>query len=291
LNPNIPANANFKDSFFTKLFSEPESILNLYNALAGSNYAPGTPVEITTLENVLYRGRYNDLSFIIDGKLVVLVEHQASVNPNMPLRLLIYLAKVYDRHIRGRNIYSSRQVKIPRPEFIVLYNGTGDFPEEAVLKLSDLFFDLPEGHKQSGSLELTVRVLNINKGHNEAIVHESTELDGYVVMVDEIRKNRESGMSLEDAVARAVRDCAGRNILTEFLRRYGGEVINMLYTEWNWDEYIAVQRREAAEDAAKAAAKATAKKILAGGLSPEDAAEFTGRPIEEVKALARNNRA
>ncbi len=283
MTPDIPVNPNFKDSFFTKLFSDPESILTLYNALSDSHYAPDTPIEITTLENVLYKGRYNDLSFIIDGKLVVLVEHQSSINPNMPTRLLIYLAKVYDRLIKSENIYSSRLVKIPRPEFIVLYNGTEDFPDEATLKLSDSFFELPAEHRPSGSLELTVRVLNINKGHNEAIVRESTELDGYVAIVDEIRKNKASGMTLEDAVAKAVENCIDQNVLTGFLERHGGEVINMLYAQWNLDEYVAVQKAEAEYDKAVV----TAQKALEMGVSLEQAAKLADLPLDEVKVLIK----
>jgi predicted transposase/invertase (TIGR01784 family) len=285
LDPDISANVKFKDSFFSKLFSEPERILKLYNALSSSKYPLNTPIEITTLENVLYKDRYNDLSFVLDGRLVVLIEHQSSVNPNMLIRLLIYLAKVYDKYIKEQNVYSSKLIKIPRPEFIVLYNGTDSYPDENILKLSDAFFNLPDRYKPNGSLELTVRVLNINKGHNEAIVDESAELYGYVVIVDEIRKNKASGMSLEEAVSKAVKDCANQNILSDFLAKYGGEVITMLYTEWNLEEYVAMQKKEYAEQVAHDKAITTAKKALDKGLSLNDAADLADLPLAEVEAL------
>ena len=277
MNPNIPANTKHKDSFFTKLFSEPEKILKLYNALSQSQYPPETPIEITTLEDVFYKGRYNDLSFVIDGKLVVLIEHQSSINPNMPIRLLIYLARVYDKIVKNKDVYSTKPVKIPRPEFIVLYNGTSEHPPEKTLNLSDLFLEMPKEHKSSGELELSVRVLNINKGHNEAIVRESVELDGYVVIIDEIRKNRESGMTIEEAIAKAVKDCADRKILSDFLEKYGSEVINMLNQEWDLDEYITVQRDDKAVDIAKS--------MLQGGENPEKVAKYTNLPLERVYQL------
>jgi predicted transposase/invertase (TIGR01784 family) len=199
----------------------------------------------------------------------------------MPIRLLIYLAKVYDKYIKDQNVYSSKLIKIPRPEFIVLYNATDNYPDENILKLSDAFFDLPDGYKLNESLELTVRVLNINKGHNETIVDESIELHGYVVIVDQIRKNKASGMSLEEAVAKAVKDCANQNILTDFLAKYGGEVITMLYAEWNLEEYVAVQKKEAVEQTKLA----TARKLLKKGMSPEEVAEINDLPLAEVEAL------
>lgn len=50
---------------------------------------------------------------------------------------------------------------MPRPEFIMLYNGTQDMPEYFELKLSDNFAG--EGDI---NLQLTVKVYNINEGKN-----------------------------------------------------------------------------------------------------------------------------
>jgi hypothetical protein len=47
------------------------------------------------LEDALFRNKINDLSFEIAKKLVVILEHQATINPNMPLRLLSYIARLY----------------------------------------------------------------------------------------------------------------------------------------------------------------------------------------------------
>ncbi|MCL2071986.1 MAG: Rpn family recombination-promoting nuclease/putative transposase [Oscillospiraceae bacterium] len=284
-----PANRQYKSSLFDKLFSTEKSILTLYNALSQSQYPLDTPIEITTLDDVLYRGRYNDLSFTIDGKLVVLVEQQSTINNNMPARLVLYYAKILERYIKAQkgSIYSSRLINIPRPEFIVLYNGTDDYPDEGVLKLSDAFFELPKSksHEVNGGIEITARVLNINKGHNTDIVQKSVELDGYVDIFSEINKNKESGMTLEEAIAKAVKDCASRNILTDFLEKYGGEVMSLLYAEWDWDEYVKVQRQEAAEESVLTKMLETAKKLLGMGDSVEKVSAATGLPYEKVKEL------
>jgi hypothetical protein len=50
----------------------------------------------------------NDISFLLDGKLVVLIEHQSSLNRNMPLRLLLYIGRVYEKIPEKRRISCCR---------------------------------------------------------------------------------------------------------------------------------------------------------------------------------------
>ena len=97
----MKANTKFKSSVFTYLFSEPDVLRELYCALKGITLPDDTPVIINTLDDVLFMDRINDVSFEIDGKLVVLIEHQATINPNVALRLLMYIAMVYEKIIKG----------------------------------------------------------------------------------------------------------------------------------------------------------------------------------------------
>jgi len=85
---------NYKDSVFTTLFNDPALLRELYCALEGVTLPPDTPVSINTLENVLYMDIYNDISFEIGGKLVVLIEHQSTLGANLALRLLLYYTRV-----------------------------------------------------------------------------------------------------------------------------------------------------------------------------------------------------
>ena len=75
-------------------------------------------------------------------------------------------------------MYRQKLVKVPKPELIVLYNGKAPFPEEKTLRLSDAFVDAPKQAGGLGSLELIVRVLNINVGYNEEITGRSETLRG-----------------------------------------------------------------------------------------------------------------
>jgi hypothetical protein len=139
--------------------------LELYNAVSGNNYPENTKIEIVTLSDVLYMDQLNDIAFVLDGRLIVLMEHQSTVNNNMPLRMLQYLASEYQLITDRKNLYKQGIVKIPAPEFIVLYNGDKKFPDYKELKLSDSYsFKPPECY-----LELVVKVYNINKGCNAEI--------------------------------------------------------------------------------------------------------------------------
>ena len=88
-------NLEYKNSMFKDLFADKTTVLKLYNALTGSSYTMEDDLHFTTIENALFMDRLNDISFTIGDKLVVLIEHQASVNENMPLRALIYIGRIY----------------------------------------------------------------------------------------------------------------------------------------------------------------------------------------------------
>ena len=64
--------------------SKKKKLLRLYNALNNSDYEDENLLEITTIENVIYLGVKNDLSFLVDMSLY-LMEYQGSWNGNMPL--------------------------------------------------------------------------------------------------------------------------------------------------------------------------------------------------------------
>ena len=135
----MSVNKKFKSSVFSFIFSNPDVLRELYCALEGITLKPDVPVVINTLEDILFMDMINDISFEIGGKLVVLIEHQSTINPNLALRLLMYIGRVYEKILDDEKIYSSTKISIPKPEFFVLYNGVTPFPEEKTIKLSELF--------------------------------------------------------------------------------------------------------------------------------------------------------
>ena len=65
-------NEKHKSSVFSKLFSNPEVLRELYSAIAGVNVPTDMPIDINTLSNVLIKGMVNDVSFTMDNRLIVL---------------------------------------------------------------------------------------------------------------------------------------------------------------------------------------------------------------------------
>ena len=137
------ANKEYKDRLFHFLFGREEHkgwTLSLYNAVRGSDYTNAEEIRINTIDDVLYLGMHNDISFLIVGELN-LFEQQSSFNPNMPLRMLQYTAKLYSKHVKQNhlNFYGSRLLELPVPKLVVFYNGSTDKPDEMTLNLRDSF--------------------------------------------------------------------------------------------------------------------------------------------------------
>ncbi|MDR0898078.1 MAG: Rpn family recombination-promoting nuclease/putative transposase [Oscillospiraceae bacterium] len=171
------ANRALKDSVFTNLFGERQAFLELYSALLGVELPPDVHAEDVTLDQVLFLDRVNDLAYLVGDTVVILVEHQSTVNPNMPLRFLMYVAGVYEKLIDDDKQYSHKLLRIPKPVFIVLYNGDEPYPEQVTLRLSDAFMEagqlLPAELTELASLELEVKVYNVNVDKNRELVRRS----------------------------------------------------------------------------------------------------------------------
>ena len=275
-------NREYKNSMFKDLFTDKPEVLKLYNALTGSHFTLDDELHFTTLESALFMDRLNDISFTIGDKLVVLIEHQSSINENMPLRALIYIARVYERIIDKRTIYRSTLVTIPKPEFYVLYNGAKDYADEVTIKLSDAFkyADNIDAGKLP-ALDLSIHVLNINKGHNEEMIKKCETLRGYAVFIGKVRDKQQEGLPLQDAITTAIDFCVENNILVEYLENNSSEVRNMIFTEFNIEEAKEIWFEEGMEKGMEKMARG----LLANGVPPDIIARSSGLPLDVVKTM------
>ena len=232
---------NQKDTVYRMLFRKPENALSLYNGLNGTDYKDVSKLEFNTLENAIYMGMKNDLSFLIMEQMN-LYEQQATYNPNLPLRDLLYVADLLQVYAKDKTLYSSRQLQVPTPRFVVFYNGVEEKPEHMELKLSDAYeVPLPKPE-----LELTVQVLNINPGMNEKLKEKCMVLKEYVTYVETIRSYAKS-MPLKEAVEQAVEDCIENNVLREFLRKQRAEVVKMSIYEYDEEREMRLIREDERE--------------------------------------------
>jgi len=215
------ANVKYKDTIFRMLFSEPEYLLSLYNAVTGKDYRDPDALNVVTLENAVYMGMKNDLAFVLEMGMY-LYEHQSTYNPNIPLRDLFYIASEYQALADGKSLYSSGIQKIPTPKFLVFYNGLDHkVPDRMELRLSD-----------EPDLELKVTMLNINAGHNEELMNSCHVLQEYARYVARVRKYV-AEMPLDEAVERAVTECIREGILAEFLKKNRAEVVKVSIFEYD----------------------------------------------------------
>jgi len=276
-------NRNHKNSVFSSLFSTPDVLRELYSAIEGIPIPPDIPIDINTLSNVLFMKQINDVSFLIDNRLVMLIEHQSTINENLPYRLLEYVTHIYERITNREKKYQKNLVKIPRPEFIVLYNGVESYPDYAELKLSDAFMDI-EGLKltiDKPPLELVVQVYNINHGHNPEILKKCESLYGYSFFINKIREYQTQGLTLEELITPVIEYCIKNNILKDYLEAHASEVINMIFGEYDREMDIAVNRREAKEEERLI----IAKNLLSEGSTPEFVQRITGLSLDEIEEI------
>jgi hypothetical protein len=290
------ANHKYKASVFSAVFGSEKALRELYPALSDKPLSPDEPIAINTLDDVLFMDQINDLSFTVGDRLVVLIEHQSTINPNMALRLFLYAAAVYKKIVDSDALYSSRMIPLPRPEFFVLYNGEDPQPDSRIYKLSDSF----AGADDPPRLELEVTVYNVNEGRNAGILDKCETLKEYAAFVAAVRRFAKTESDINRAMRAAVEYCAASGILVNFLKEHGTEVINMI-TGWDWDRAKIVWQREAREDGLiegrlegrlegekkglQKGVQQSIVKLLRFGLSPADIAKALEMPEAEVLAV------
>lgn len=234
-----------KDRLFRFLFEkDKEALLQLYNALNGTDYQDVSELQVVTIESAVYVVMKNDLAFVIAGTLN-LYEHQSTYNPNMPVRFLIYIAEEYQKLVEQaeESIYGTKQISLPTPQCIVFYNGELEAPEEQILRLSDAF----ENKEKEFDVELKVRMFNINYGHNRELMEKCRVLEEYAEFVRLTRRYIKEGQTMQDALNAAISYCIGHGILSSFLRKYRAEVLGMLLEEFDVDKYERSLKNEGIE--------------------------------------------
>lgn len=237
---------NVKDELFRFLFEKDrKALLELYNALNGTDYEDASQLQIVTIESAVYVVMKNDLAFVLAGTLSM-YEHQSTYSPNLPVRFLIYLAQEYQTVIEEaeKSLYGTGRISLPTPQCVVFYNGTQEMPEEQTLRLSDAF----ENGEVQGDVELTVRMLNINHGHNRLLMEKCRTLEEYAEFVSITRAYMGERKKPEEALAEAVDYCMENGILEEFLRKNRAEVLGMLLEEFDVKKYERTLRSEGREE-------------------------------------------
>ena len=140
---------------------------------------------------------------------------------------------------------TSYVVRLPMPRLVTFYNGT-EGEEDKILRLSDAFE--PDGEAMEPDIEVRVRMININHGHNTELMKACRPLAEYAWLVDQIRENRKTGLEIGEAIDKAIDDMPMEYTIRMFLIGNRAEVKGMCITEYNEAETMKMFRKEGKEE-------------------------------------------
>ena len=300
------AKNNYRDSLFRKYFEHPDKLAALHELLTGIPTAEQN-VEIKTLKSVLFNRLKNDISFKVGDRFIVLFEHQSTINPNMPARMLLYSTMLYRKMLSKESIYSKKLIQLPAPEFYVLYNGKEPWTDNSKLYLSSAFAE------NQHNLELVVTVRNIRYNKDNELLQKYKPLHDYSFFVYDVEKRVASGDSLANAIRSATDYCINHNIMRDYLSANYEEVFEMMSLRWNEKDAKKYWQKEAreeghaaglAEGRAQGLSQGHAQGLVKGRMSAtiafiknlismrmpySDIAKATNTSIEEVQRIAKEN--
>ena len=278
-------NEKHKDRLFCLIFGSEkykENALELYNAMNGSNFTDPDDISIETLNDAIYLKRKNDAAYLVNGHLA-LVEEQSSINPNMPLRGFNYFSELYSRYVRNNsfNIYSSKLLKIPTPQYIVFYVGDKNAPPCEKLRLSNMFTcdDFTKG-----DFEWTATVYNLLDDENAPLLKRSKTLADYVYFVEKVREFSYT-MSKLDAINKAVDMCIEEGRLLKILSEGKAEVRDLLIYEFDEVAYERDLREEGREEGRAEGEANMVKRLFSKGKTATEISELLDIPSTEIEEM------
>ncbi len=240
--PKEQVNVKYKDRLFKKIFGTEEgkeNALSLYNAVNGTDYQDASQLTFDTLEDVVYMGMKNDVSFLFLNTINV-YEQQSSVNPDMPLRMFLYTAHLLESYVNIQQvpIYGPTLIRIPTVKLVVFYNGSDrkNMKDDTYLHLKDAFSDGTES-----DVQVRARLININSGHNKEMLEKCSALGDYSQLVSLVREYLDNAMlspvsDSDEAMAMAL-SFAWKELPDGWVKSYilqnRPEVVDMLLSEYD----------------------------------------------------------
>ena len=284
----------YKDTLFRRYFNDKNHLLSALNALLGTDATDPNEITINTLDGIFFDKVKNDISCEFRGRYLVLIEHQSTINYNMPLRCLFYVSELYKNIVEPNKekIFQTGMMKLPCPEFFVLYNGNRKVSAVQTMKLSEAFKD-----NENINLELIVKQYNINEGYNEELISKSKDLKFYCTFINRVKYNKNLGMSKEEAIHEAYRFCYTLDLQIDFLENYKQELGGMYWFEYDPKSVEKAIRNDAfAEGEAKGEIKGRlaekltmVKNLITIGTPMEFIIKATGWTEEQIlKAVEQN---
>ncbi len=268
----VMAKRTAKNSVFLDLFQNKSYLLKLYKTLHPEDTAT-TEDALTdvTIENVLTDNLYNDLGFIVNNKLMILIEAQATWTMNILVRVLLYLAQSYHEYFQrtSQNYYKSRKVTMPKPELYVIFTGDkGRKPDR--ISLSKEFFE-------GADIDIEVKAKVIYESDTDDIINQ------YIIFCKVFNEQTGRHGMTRKAVTETIRICKDRNVLREYLAQREKEVVTIMMSLFDEEQIMKSFIRSERHDADRETAE---RMIKDGEMSLEKIARYIpSLSMEELKEI------
>lgn len=319
---NTASNREYKSRLFCFIFGREENkrwTLSLYNSLHGTNYTNIDDLEFTTIENVLYLGMKNDLSYVVSDRarpyaVMNINEQQSTYNPNMPLREFMYSARLFDKYVKKNkyNIYGTHTIPLPIPKLVVLYNGKTDKADRVILSLDDAYREgivrsLADKNRElnrnileevaesllieaAPDISVRVRMININYGHSEELMKGCKPLEEYAWLISSIR-DKSATANLSDAVEQSIREMPDDYEIKSLLTEHIAEVKGMIFEEYDEAEleelFKEEGRQEGRQEGIYDARNDIARNMLRNNEPAGKISKYTGLSKNDLLLLAQ----
>ncbi len=268
----VMAKRTAKNSVFLDLFQNKSYLLKLYKTLHPEDEtATEDSLTNVTIENILTDNLYNDLGFIVNNKLMILVEAQSTWTMNILVRILLYLAQSYHEYFQrtSQNYYKSKKVKMPKPELYVIFTGNKGL-KPGKISLSKEFFE-------GSDIDIEVRAKAIYESGTDDIINQ------YIIFCKVFNEQTKQYGMTRKAVTETIRICKDRNILREYLLDREKEVITIMMSLFDEEQIMKSFIRSERHDEARETAERMLRK---GKMSLEEIADYVpSLPLEELKEL------
>ncbi len=268
----VMAKRTAKNSVFLDLFQDKSYLLKLYKTLHPED-ATATEDSLTdvTITNVLTDNLYNDLGFIANNRLMILVEAQSTWTVNILVRVLLYLAQSYHEYFQRtcQDYYKSKKVKIPKPELYVIFTGNkGRKPD--IISLSKEFFE-------GVDIDIEVKAKVIYESDTDDIINQ------YIIFCKVFNEQTKQHGMTQKSVTETIRMCKDRNVLREYLVGREKEVVTIMMSLFDEEQIMKSFIRSERHDADRETAE---RMIRKGKMSLEEIADYVPSvSLEELKEL------
>ena len=155
-----------------------------------------------------------------------------------------------------------------------------ELPEQFNMSLSDAY----EKKSQDISLELKVKVLNVNRGYNDSLMKKSPTLYQYMMFVDTVRRFQKE-YPFEQAMEQAIDECIRTGILSDFLRKSRAEVMRMWLFEYDQEKHIEMEKEESYEDGKREYLITLVVKLKNKGKTVDEIADILEEPVEKIQKI------